>query len=248
MSYPDSIRQVYRRILPSFLPASICVLCDAICNEEDTPPGHRYLCNQCLSDLPFIQTPCYLCGDVLSINETTNICGSCLHKQSYYQKSIIPLEYSFPATNLVKNLKYKENFLVSGVLSQILIDRIKQDGSTRPDTIIPVPLHPVRLIRRGFNQSALIASILSKELNIPIDRISCRRIKNTQQQTGFNKKQRIQNIRNCFSVCSNFPAENIAIVDDVVTTGSTVNELAKTLLIAGAKSVVIWACARATSY
>ncbi len=236
MSPLDSIRQVNRRILP----VSNCVLCSEVCHSS----YQTLICEPCLSDLPVITASCTVCSTTLSIKDTANVCGSCLKTRPFYQKSIIPLEYTFPTTELIKQLKYNNKLLYSEILSKILLDRIKQNNDTFPECIIPVPLHPVRLMKRGFNQSALIAKTISKELNIPVDLKSCRRIKNTLQQTGFSKSQRKKNIRNAFSVRKNFSAKHVAILDDVVTTGSTVNELAKVLQQAGAETIEIWACAR----
>ena len=239
MSSLDSIRQVYRRILPSITPEVFCVLCGEACGD--------LFCEPCLSDLPVITTPCSVCSVTLSAKNSTGVCGSCLHTKPFYQKSIIPLEYIFPTTELIKQLKYNDKLLFSEILSQIILDKIKQENKPLPEIIIPVPLHPFRLMKRGFNQSALIAKNISKELDIPIDLKSCRRIRNTLQQTGFNKSQRKKNIRNAFSVSSKFSAKHVAILDDVVTTGSTVNELARVLQKAGAETIEIWACARTIS-
>jgi len=243
MSSLDSIRQVYRRILPSITPETFCALCSEVCGNSN----QNLICNQCLSDLPVITTPCLVCSATLSIKDTTNVCGSCLQTKPFYQESIIPLEYVFPTTTLIKQLKYKEKLFFSEILSQILLNKIKRENRPLPELIIPVPLHPFRLMNRGFNQSALIAKTISKELNIPIDLKSCRRIRNTLQQTGFNKSQRKKNIRNAFSIRKNFNANHVAIIDDVVTTGSTVNELAKVLQRAGVETIEIWACARTIS-
>jgi len=235
----DSIRQIYRRILPD----SFCVLCGEKCDDSN----QAFICERCLSDLPVITAPCQICCATLSIKDVYKVCGSCLGTKPFYQKSIIPLEYVFPTTKLIKQLKYNEKLLFSEILSKILLDKVRQENQALPELIIPVPLHPFRLINRGFNQSALIAKPISNELNIPIDQKSCRRIINTLQQTGFNKNQRKKNIRNAFSVSSSFSAKHVAILDDVVTTGSTVNELAKILQLAGAETIEVWACARTCS-
>ncbi len=240
MSSLDSIRQVYRRILPSITPESFCVLCGEVCGGS----SQSLICEPCLSDLPVITTPCSVCSVTLSAKDSAGMCGSCLHTTPFYQKSIIPLEYVFPTTELIKQLKYNDKLLLSEVLSRIVLNMVKQENGHLPEVIIPVPIHPLRLMKRGFNQSALIAKTISKELNIPIDLKSCHRIRNTLQQTGFNKKQRRKNIRNAFSVNGNFSAKHVAILDDVVTTGSTVNEMARVLQKAGAETIEVWACAR----
>ena len=238
----NSIRQVYRRTLPEVL----CVLCSEVCDDHKTFQQIP-ICTPCLSDLPIITDPCHNCNTSLSIKNDSNVCGSCLHTQPFFQKSTIPLEYIFPTTQLIKQLKYKNKLIFSEILSKILLDKIQQEKSLLPECIIPVPLYPLRLVKRGFNQSALIAKAVSKELNIPVDFKSCQRIKNTLQQTGFNKNQRKKNIKNAFSVSNKFSAKHIAILDDVVTTGATVNELAKVLQHAGAERIEVWACARTIS-
>ncbi len=244
MSSLDSIRQVYRRILPSITPESFCVLCGEPCSGIVGHSNQNLICKPCLSDLPVITSPCSVCSMTLSAKNSAGVCGSCLHTKPFYQKSIIPLEYIFPATELIKQLKYNDKLLFSEIFSQILLDKIRQESWPLPEVIIPVPLHPFRLMKRGFNQSALIAKNISKELNIPIDLKSCQRIRNTLQQTGFNKSQRKKNIRNAFSICNKFSAKHVAILDDVVTTGSTVNEMAWVLQKAGAETIEVWACAR----
>ena len=243
MSSLDSIRQVYRRILPSITPESFCVLCGEVCGGS----SQSLICEPCLSDLPVITTPCSVCSVTLSAKDSAGMCGSCLQTKPFYQKSVIPLEYTFPITELIKQLKYNDKLLFSEILSQSVLDKIRQESRPLPEVIIPVPLHPFRLMKRGFNQSALIAKNISTELNIPIDLKSCRRIRNTLQQTGFNKSKRKKNIRNAFSVSSKFSAKHVAILDDVVTTGSTVNELARVLQQAGAETIEVWACARTIS-
>jgi ComF family protein len=113
-----------------------------------------------------------------------------------------------------------------------------------PDLILPVPLHATRLRERGYNQAAEIARTVGRELSIPVDLRSCARVLATTPQSGLEQKARRRNVRGAFRVVRSPGADRIAILDDVVTTGSTVSELSKALLKAGAERVDVWAAAR----
>ena len=116
--------------------------------------------------------------------------------------------------------------------------------SVLPKLVIPVPLHPKRLKERGFNQSQLIGKSIAKTLNIPCSTKGVKRIVNTQAQSGLNSTERKRNIKNAFSVERSLP-DHIAIVDDVVTTGMTVSELARQARKCGVKRIDVWCIARA---
>lgn len=252
MSSLDYIRQVYKQTLftrrnnPLLKTASFCILCGDRSDDQNTANQGVLICLPCQNDLPTIKNPCAICGGLLASESNLSTCGKCLKTKPFYQKSIIPLEYDFPVTTIIKRLKFNEKLLFSGTLSNILLNKVleRSDPYPYPETIIPVPLHPFRLIKRGFNQSELIAKDLANSLKIPVDIKSCRRIKNTSHQTGFSDKERKKNIRNAFDVKNSFSAKHVAILDDVVTTGSTVNELARVLQQAGAETIEVWACAR----
>ena len=110
---------------------------------------------------------------------------------------------------------------------------------------MPIPLHKTRYRQRGFNQSIEIARTVACELKLPVDLSSCQRYRNTPHQTSLPAKQRRKNLKNAFSLMKPIQVKHIAIIDDVMTTGSTVDELAALLKKAGASRVDVWACARA---
>ncbi len=114
-----------------------------------------------------------------------------------------------------------------------------------PELIIPVPLHHARYRSRGFNQAIEISRPLSATLKIPMDNHAVKRIINTSSQSELHAKERHKNIRGAFQVKKAINAKHIAIIDDVITTGSTVTELAKVLKRAGVKRVDVWSFARA---
>lgn len=113
-----------------------------------------------------------------------------------------------------------------------------------PDLILPVPLHRLRLRERGFNQALEIARPITKRLRIPIDKHSLQRIRHTRPQTGLKAPEREVNLKNAFKTIRDFSGKHIALLDDVVTTSSTINACSQALMDAGAKQIDIWCCAR----
>lgn len=117
--------------------------------------------------------------------------------------------------------------------------------TNKPDALLAVPLHVQRLSERGFNQSELIAQQLQQQLSIPLLSQSAKRLRNTSTQASLTAIERRRNMRKAFSYHASHTIKSIAIIDDVVTTGATANELAKTLKASGVKHVQVWAFARA---
>lgn len=116
-----------------------------------------------------------------------------------------------------------------------------------PSTIIPVPLHPKRFKERGFNQALELARPISTLLKIPIDALSCQRIKHTAAQATLSGVERQKNVKNSFKISKQLTAQHIAIIDDVITTGHTIREFCHTLKHHGAKIIDVWCCARPDS-
>jgi ComF family protein len=128
---------------------------------------------------------------------------------------------------------------------QLHADKPSSDTSTNEiDLMIPMPMHSTRLKERGFNQALELARIISKSMQIKLDYTTYKRVKLTPPQASLPLKERIKNIYNVFSCQQNLLGLNIAIVDDVMTTGASLNELAKTLKKAGAAHVECWVIAR----
>jgi ComF family protein len=132
-------------------------------------------------------------------------------------------------------------------LGRLLAERLAEHPH-RPDALVPVPLHPRRYRERGFNQSAEIALELSRRLAIPLHASLCTRIRHTPAQAGLSARQRRVNVRRAFQVADTGLPRHVAIVDDVVTTGTTVNELARTLRAAGVAYIQVWAVARVSDH
>lgn len=145
---------------------------------------------------------------------------------------------------LLTGLKFRADYKNARLLGLLLAEHL-QKTAEKPDCILPVPLHKARYRQRGFNQAIEIARTVSKELHIPLDLNTCLRHRDTPHQTELSAKQRRKNLKNAFSIIKPIQARHIAILDDVMTTGTTVHELAAVLKKAGVSRVDVWVCARA---
>ncbi|HEY0722141.1 MAG TPA: ComF family protein [Gammaproteobacteria bacterium] len=213
-----------------------CTLCGAL------GEGHYDLCRPCLNELPRNLSPCRQCGLPLE-GSGAQLCGRCLKRVPPFDHAVIPLLYQSPLDRLILALKFHQGLAHARLLGQLLADAVEASES-RPQLIIPVPLHPKRLRERGYNQALEIARPAAKRLNIPISLDHVQRTRHTETQTRLKYRERHKNMRGVFEVARAVPRD-VAIVDDVVTSGSTVTALAKVLKQAGAERVDIWAVARA---
>ena len=171
-------------------------------------------------------------------------CGQCISSSPAFDATFAPFIYQDEIKHLITSLKFGADYKNARLLGQLLTQHL-QAQAEKPELILPVPLHKSRYRERGFNQSIEIARTVSKAMRIPIDLNSCLRQRNTTQQTALAAKQRKKNLKNAFVLKKPISAQHVAILDDVMTTGSTVNELAKVLKKAGIKRVDVWVCARA---
>ena len=238
MDIPSLSAGLYRRLLNTVYPPR-CVLCGS--------PGFNDMdiCEDCYHDLPWIESACVQCAIPLADNSGDQLrCGQCLQKPPAFNHSLSLFSYQKDAIKLVHQLKFNEKLAYSRLLGSMLADAIQKYGAELPDCIVPVPLYKKRLRQRGFNQSLELARPVARVLNMPVDVQSVIRVRDTHAQTGLDKKQRRKNIRGAFDVARPLNAHHVAILDDVVTTTSTVNELARILKRAGVKRVDIWSIAR----
>lgn len=156
----------------------------------------------------------------------------------------MPFYYEQPLTTLIFQLKFYEQLSSLNFFNHFLVQRIKDRQTPLPQVLIPVPLHKYQMRKRGYNQALELAKRLSSDLMLKLDRHSCKRVKMTQLQQNLNAKQRLINVANAFTLQSGFSYQHAAVVDDVMTTGSTANEIAKLLKKQGVRVVEVWCCAR----
>jgi ComF family protein len=181
-------------------------------------------------------------------HEADRICGHCLRKPPPWDFAITALAYRFPVDQLVCRFKFGRSLACGQVLSRELIRAIRCRHGALPGCIVPVPLHRLRHIARAFNQADLIARQAGKALKLPVYGSILDRQRRTRAHSGLDALTRKRNIKGAFA-CS-IPAdrlssfEHVALVDDVMTTGATLTECARTLKRAGAGTVSVWIAAR----
>ncbi len=221
-----------------FLYPAHCLLCG------DKGARGRDLCGACFGELPWNRRACPRCAAPLPPDAEDRLCGNCLKALPAWDEARSPLAYGYPVDKLVQRFKFDGDLPVGRLLAELLADYLAA-GSERPDCIVPVPLHPARLKERGFNQAAELARPVGKKLKIPVRLDLCERVRATDVQSKLDAAERKKNLRDAFAVKRSVDGKHLAILDDVVTTGATVDSLTRTLRDAGAVKVSVWCVARA---
>ncbi len=243
--------ELAKKLLSNLFP-SRCLLCQkTVISSSDNE--NIEICAECLSALPHNDMSCSRCAVPLVVDVEGRLCGRCIKKPPAFDYVYSPLCYEEDVIRLVHQLKFSEKIAFSRTLGEIMLECWKLetmknsnvDASSKPDYLLPVPLHKSRMRQRGFNQSIELSRVIAKKLNIPIEYDGVGRIRSTSAQTGLNAIQRRKNIKGAFKVVQKISAKRVLIIDDVMTTGSTVNELARILKKAGIEQVGVLCLARA---
>lgn len=219
-----------------------CVLC----GQAGQSPALD-LCAGCAGDLRRNVHACEQCAEPLSGEAPVIVrCGACLRKAPRFDQAFCPFIYAYPVAHLVRGLKFSGQVAHGRVLGELLAAEIRlRRAHALPDLLIPVPLAQPRYRQRGYNQATELAQCLQRRLKLELRTDLIERTRDTPEQAGLDRKARRRNIKGAFQMCAGLPAPRVAIVDDVITTGSTANELAQVLKQAGAQHVEVWAVARA---
>jgi ComF family protein len=215
------------------LPAQPCLLCGSASHDG-------VCCRSCDADLPRLpHDHCPVCALPTLAGD---ICGRCLTHSPAFDHTIAAFSYSFPLDKLIQALKYGDRLILVNFLADAVVQRI----TVLPDCVVAMPLHPVRLRDRGFNQSLLLARRITHDLRIPLLADACERVRNTPPQSALPWKERDKNMRQAFAcnASTDVSGKHVAIVDDVMTTGASTGELARALKRAGAREVSAWVVAR----
>lgn len=230
----------------------VCPLCGRFTAGETHSQGTdtTSFCAECSSTLKPINPPfCKVCSVPLPPGRDDEpICGACLRKRPAYRAAWAPFVYEGAAAEAIKQLKYEKKTSLAPLLANLMapLAERKVRDLERP-LVMPVPLHPRRLRERGYNQSLLLARALADIVKLDLDYLSLRRIRHTSPQMALGMDKRHTNVRGAFKVKddSKWAGRDILLIDDVATTGTTLNECALALMEAGAKAVACLTFAKA---
>jgi ComF family protein len=249
-----------RRLLPQS-----CALCGGACGDEQ-------VCDRCEAELPWLASSrCAVCALPLAsgaLNQgalpprappisggissslaqdrasvqgfpSGTVCGACLDRPPRYARVIAPFSYGYPLDAVIRAYKYGGRLAYARLLGSALAA-----ATSDADAIVAMPLSPARLAERGFNQALEIARIVAAATGIPLLPFACRKVLDTPPQAALPWKERAKNVRRAFVCDADLAGRRVAVVDDVLTTGATLNELARVLRKAGAAEVAGWVVAR----
>lgn len=232
MSNSADLKKAWQRTAAALLPQD-CFLCAA-------PSGDSLLCPACAASLPRLSAErCPVCA---LPTPGAAVCGACLKQAPRFDATHAPFRYEFPLDRLIQSLKYAHRLASADFLGHALLPL---PAALPPDLILPVPLAAARLARRGFNQALEIARPLARALDVPLEICGVRRDRDTMPQAGLPWKERASNMRHAFACEIDLSGQSVLVVDDVMTTGATLNELARTLKAHGAVRVENCVLARA---
>ncbi|MGA7593571.1 MAG: ComF family protein [Gallionella sp.] len=222
-----------RTNIKRMLPAQPCVLCGCMSHA-----GHW--CKACDDALPYLVAPhCPVCAIPTPCGA---VCGHCLAQPPLFTQTRAVFGYAFPLDRLIQDMKYREQLALANAFAEKMVQGI--DRQSLPDCVIAMPLHPAKLRERGFNQSLLLASTVASKLGLKLLTHACLRVRDTPPQSVLPWKARKQNVRNAFSCQVDLAGKRVALVDDVLTTGASLNALAGAVSKAGAIEVSAWVVAR----
>lgn len=209
-----------------------CALCAAA-------TGTALICVECARSLPRLPPACPCCA---LPSTHGGICGACLADPPAFDRSQAAFVYAFPLDRLVQSFKYHGALALAGWFAEAMLEHRSQPLAA--DAIVPVPLARGRQRERGFNQALELARPLARWTGIPLAAEAATRIRETPPQASLPWAERATNIRGAFSCGMSLAGKRVAVVDDVMTTGASLDEFAATLKRAGALSVENWLVAR----
>ncbi|WKT60944.1 ComF family protein [Microbulbifer thermotolerans] len=233
---------VYRKIshILAGFPAATLTLC-LLCGNRSGGSG---ICTHCAAELPWLQRACRHCALPLPATaEKSGICARCLQQAPTFSTARAAWLYAFPIGQLVQRFKYRGDLVAGHSLAQLAAGPLRP-ADKAPDLLAPIPLHWRRYWQRGFNQSQLIAAELGRQWHLPVHARLLRRVAAREAQQRLKRSQRLRNPEHSFAVRAPVEGKHIGLVDDVITTGATLEAAARALVAAGATRVSVYALAR----
>lgn len=237
--------RLLRRFLHVVFPMN-CRTCDKALEDDPVP----FFCQCCWNRIEPIRSPsCPRCAHPFPspyalAHNPEHLCGPCRKHPPAYHRAWTPYAYQSPLKEAIGLLKYRGKTHLAPALAHLIAQT--HPSPSNVDVLIAVPLHPDRLREREYNQALLLAHHLGRQWNLPVLIDVLRRTKPTPPQTSLTRRERLKNLRRCFAVAtpSAVAGKTTLLVDDVFTTGTTVNECAKALRKAGAEAVYVQTLAR----
>ncbi|XGA08394.1 MAG: ComF family protein [Wolbachia endosymbiont of Xenopsylla cheopis] len=232
--------RIVTRVINLLFPR-VCLNCNCIISED------KDLCDECYQKIDFLeQNYCNLCGCIITSN--ANLCGKCIADPPPFSMLRSAFAYNADSKNMIISLKFFDNTNYVNTYAQWMYEK-NRDIFVGVDSIIPVPLHRLRLFQRKYNQAALLAKAVSYLSNVSCQLFAVKRSLNTHAQTGLSTKQREANVKRAFVVTDSDVVRDkiLLLIDDVVTTGATVKYCAQALKNCGAVEVRVLTLARTTA-
>ena len=230
---------VLRRILAGarrWLDAERCDLCAG----NGAPDG---LCSACACDLPRVENACPRCGRSQALPGP--ICVGCQNSRSIPVATVVPYRYAVPADDLVVRLKFHRGTHLAKPMAALIADHAPETLA-RCECLVPIPLHRLRRVQRGYNQAAEIAAELGRLTGIPVESRALTRRRATRAQSTLRRGARARNVRGAFVAAPRLTRyATVGIVDDVITTGATMSASAAAVRVAGVRDIIAIAFARA---
>lgn len=238
------IKGIYREAMEWLFPSNIyCICCGSLIDRT-----RRYsLCDSCMEDIHWITgRTCEKCGKALQDTYRGRLCYNCMAREHSFRRGISCMSYGLRERQMILDFKYNSKGYMGVKFGDILADRLCACAEDEPelleaDAIVPVPIHRQRERERGFNQAAVMARRLGELTGIPVMEKACRRVRNTKLLRSMNPAERDAAMRDAFSVPEgqkrNIEGRRILLIDDIMTTGATVDACSRALLEAGAEYV-----------
>jgi len=230
-----------------FILPPLCLMCD------EPVGGMATLCPECWKQIQFIAPPfCACCGASFEIpvSEGT-LCGACLNEAPHFESARAAMLYDDASRKLILGFKHNDRTYAAKALA-VWMHRAGSEFLESIDALVPVPLHRWRLFHRRYNQSALLAQHIGEMAHKPVLPDALKRVRDTPPQGHLKRKERQENVKGAFAINSrhidNVKDKTLVLIDDVMTTGATVNECSRVLLKAGAKQVYVLTLSRVKSF
>lgn len=229
----STFKRLLRLTTAALAPPRRCGLCG------DSSAGA--LCAGCARDLPWNLSACPHCA----LPQThTAACRRCARRRLPFDAAWSAFVLAPPVQGAVHGLKYHAQFRHARELGEAMAQALARRAAPLPPLLIPVPLHPLRLMQRGHNQALELARVLAQSLPLRVHAQAAQRLRHTPDQIGLSAAARRRNLRGAFAVTADLRGQHIALLDDVMTTGATLGELARACRAAGATRIEAWSAAR----